>query len=223
MNLAEAYADLRCMSNKRYCFTMKHNQATATPLGTIAGRVSALRKQRGLSAARLAQEMTNAGVPWERIVVSNLETGRRQSLSITEWLALAYVLDVSPLTLLLPAEDADYKVTPERTAPASVVGAWLMGPHALPVLPDLKDVVAHPGDNFARQHQYFAEWPAYLRRPLALPEVQEQAAELNKRLTDRHQEVQRLLDEAAAKLQQLQAIEEPAEPEGADEGKGGGR
>ena len=42
---------------------------------------------------------------WTRIVVTKLETGRRQSVSVEELLALAYVLNVAPVHLLVPWDD----------------------------------------------------------------------------------------------------------------------
>lgn len=79
----------------------------ATPHRVIAQRVRELRTGRGWSAQRLADELTKRGVSWDRSIVANLETGRRQTVTVEEWLALAYVLDVAPVHLLVPPTDAD--------------------------------------------------------------------------------------------------------------------
>lgn len=193
------------MSNERYCFAVKQDQGPTTPLETIAARVRDLRKQRAWSAQRLAEQMSTAGVPWERIVVSNLETGRRQSLSITEWLTLARVLDVPPMALLLPLEDTEYQVTP-TSAPLSAraVGEWLIAPKPLPPWPNPDKLPVHPGVNFARQQRYFADWPVYLHRPATVPEVEQRAAELEKQIEAQATDLQRLRDKVAEDIHQLQ-------------------
>jgi len=100
-----------------------------TPHGVIAQRVRQLRDGRGWSAERLAQEMTSAGVPWTRIVVTKLETRRRPSISVEELLALAYALGVAPVDLLVPgdADEEPYDVTPTVTEPAAAVREWIAG------------------------------------------------------------------------------------------------
>lgn len=134
---------------------------------TVVDRMKELRRKRGLTAQQLAEQMTRVGVPWEHGVVTKLETRRRKSLSITEWLALACVLDVPPVSLLLPVEDVDYQVTPEITLRASRVGAWIILPEPLPPqVPDQSQgSVPHPGETFARRQRHGAEWPTYLYRP----------------------------------------------------------
>lgn len=112
----------------RYCTRMEHVDARR-PHEVIASRVRALRKGRGWSAERLAKEMSKVGVPWERMVVTKLETGRRKSITVEELLALAYVLDVAPVYLLLPVDDerAPYAYTPDRTAEVWQVREWVRG------------------------------------------------------------------------------------------------
>jgi transcriptional regulator with XRE-family HTH domain len=95
--------------------------------------VEAVRRRRavlGWSAQRLADEMTQAGIPWNADVVVNLEHGRRKSLRVHELLALALVLDVhSPLDLLVPQDQAApaYPVTPGTLADQATVLAWCKG------------------------------------------------------------------------------------------------
>lgn len=75
-------------------------QKTQSPHRVIAERIKELRKARGWSAQTLADAMTKAGVPWDRSVVANFESGRRASVSLEEVFALAYVLDVAPVNLM---------------------------------------------------------------------------------------------------------------------------
>jgi transcriptional regulator with XRE-family HTH domain len=94
-----------------------------------------LRRKRGLSGAGLAAKMTEAGIPWDRTIVANLENGRRRNVSVAELAALAYVLDVAPVHLLVPPElegDDPYDFIPNRTAPAGRVREWVRGTHPLP-------------------------------------------------------------------------------------------
>jgi transcriptional regulator with XRE-family HTH domain len=101
------------------------------PQGVLAERVKTLRKRNGWSAQRLGEELTRYGVKWDRSIVANFESGRRASVSVVEWLALAYVLDVAPIHLLVPidAEGGElYRVVPEELdRPVYRVRDWIRG------------------------------------------------------------------------------------------------
>jgi transcriptional regulator with XRE-family HTH domain len=73
-------------------------EAIATT-STIASNMRTLRQARGWSAHRLAEEMFKVGISWEHGVITKLETGRRQAVSVDELLALANVLEVEPMAL----------------------------------------------------------------------------------------------------------------------------
>jgi transcriptional regulator with XRE-family HTH domain len=102
----------------------------------VADRVREVRNRRGLTARQLAERMTRAGISWDRGVVAKLETGRRQSLSVDEWLTLAAVLDVAPVHLLLPLEDDTqvqlFNMPGSATLPAAWLRAWISGYAPLP-------------------------------------------------------------------------------------------
>lgn len=130
---------LACVKPVRYGSRMEQ---TADPFGTydvppaerptsvIASRVRALRKRHGWTADQLAERMTAVGIPWTRIVVTKLETGRRPSVSVDEWLALALVLGVAPVHLLVPTsgDEADeYAVTPRNTVVVWEAREWIRG------------------------------------------------------------------------------------------------
>ncbi len=84
-----------------------------------------------MSAARLAEAMTNLGVPWKREVVANLENGRRDKLEVDELLALAVVLQVPPIALLVDPSAEGTAVTPSVELPTSHVLLWMLGEQPL--------------------------------------------------------------------------------------------
>jgi transcriptional regulator with XRE-family HTH domain len=95
---------------------------------TITRRVREVRRRHGWNQQQLAEQMTKAGVAWDRNVVANLETGRRASVGVDELLALAHVLSVAPLSLLIPLDDkTPYQLTPTVTKPAEEVRDWAHG------------------------------------------------------------------------------------------------
>jgi len=99
------------------------------PTKAIAARVREMRTKRGWSGADLSRELRAVGVQWERAMVAKLETGRRKSVSVTELLALAYVLNVAPVHLLVPPDGPGepYEVTPKVAADRVSARAWVRG------------------------------------------------------------------------------------------------
>jgi transcriptional regulator with XRE-family HTH domain len=117
------------VNRTRYCaYVEQIEQGAASPHQVIADRVKSLRKKRGWSAERLAEEMTAAGIPWTRVVVTKLETARRPGVNVAELFGLAYALGVSPVHLVVdPDDDSQYRVTATCSAPAADVRAWVRG------------------------------------------------------------------------------------------------
>lgn len=93
--------------------------------------------------------MTEQGVNWDRYTVNKLENGKRQNLTLTEWLALSVVLNVAPVHMLIPPypsplwdrpagerndpnDEAQFQVTPELTAPLYRVRRFVRGADPLP-------------------------------------------------------------------------------------------
>lgn len=72
------------------------------------------RVSKGLSAEKLAEQMRELGVPFDKTVVANLETGRRRFVTVQEALALSYVLDIALVHLIVPTDDEE---TPVRITP----------------------------------------------------------------------------------------------------------
>ncbi|TVL91940.1 helix-turn-helix transcriptional regulator [Streptomyces sp. SAJ15] len=106
---------------------MEHNERWA-PTSVIAKRVREVRKRRGLTAEDLANRLVEQGIGWQRSTVAKLENGKRENVTVTEWLALAYVLGVAPVHLLVdPNDDEPFQITPEHSESGSTVRAWVRG------------------------------------------------------------------------------------------------
>ncbi|MEU1216107.1 helix-turn-helix transcriptional regulator [Streptomyces sp. NPDC005790] len=139
-----------------------------SPTTTVAKRVREARKRRGLTAEQVAERLVEQGVPWTRSTVAKLENGNRQELTLTEWLALAVVLNVGPVHLLLPIEESvgeeAYRVTPQRTNPVDHTRGWIRGHWPL------------PGSN-AIEHQ--GEMPEAEQGRMHLPPAKDRADQIN--------------------------------------------
>lgn len=101
-----------------------------TPTGVIARRVREVRKRRGLTAEQVAERLNAQGVNWQRSTLAKLENGKRENVSVVEWLALATVLNVAPVHLLLPIDEqegAPYWVTPAKAVPVADARGWIRG------------------------------------------------------------------------------------------------
>lgn len=114
---------------------MEHD-SPETPIGVLARRVRQVRTRREMTAEQLADRLRAVGVKWTRATVSKLETGLRQDVTLTEWLALARALDVAPIHLLTQPESAGtteaeatapYHVTPVEVAAMNRVREWVRG------------------------------------------------------------------------------------------------
>jgi transcriptional regulator with XRE-family HTH domain len=158
---------------------MEQMMKPLTPTEVVAARMRALRTKRGLSAAKLAERMKAEGVQWERIIVTKLETGRRPSVSVSELLALAKVLNCPPV-MLMTADERDqadyepgrvvlnYQVTPTATSDMSHVRAWIRGAVTLTADDDPRQYYGElPVDEYytaAGMSSVQARWP---QRPAA--------------------------------------------------------
>ncbi|MFE7803983.1 helix-turn-helix domain-containing protein [Streptomyces sp. NPDC057430] len=69
---------------------------------SIAGEVRRRRQELGLSAQQLSERCAALGMPIQRSVLANLESGRRTSVTVPEVLILAAALDTPPGLLLFP-------------------------------------------------------------------------------------------------------------------------
>lgn len=128
---------------------MSPDNAPITPVATIAKRVKELRGRCGWSAAQLGEAVSKHGIKWDRFTVANVESGKRQNVTVQELYALALALGVAPVNLLVPLEDEPYQLTPNRVEGADVARAWVRGESPLPG---------------ADEWMYFAEASLYDRR-----------------------------------------------------------
>ncbi len=110
---------------------MAHDESTQKPprpVEVVARRMREVRETRRLTAAQLADRMRQAGIGWDRQIVTNLETGRRASLSVDELFALAVVLQVAPIHLLVPLDDEQpYQVSPGHIERSKRARDWVRG------------------------------------------------------------------------------------------------
>lgn len=109
---------------------MEHTTDPLAPVDVIRARVKELRGRSGMTAADLAERLSELGVNWNRSIVANFEGGRRPGVSIVEWLALAQVLNVAPVHLLVPTDvpvGTPYLIAPNREATVEDVRDWVRG------------------------------------------------------------------------------------------------
>lgn len=90
------------------------------------------RREAGLTMGDVASGCSERGLPLPEQTIKNFETGRRASMTLAEFVVLADVLGVPPVTLLYPvAVDATVDVLPGRPAPTWDALAWFTGETAL--------------------------------------------------------------------------------------------
>lgn len=92
----------------------------------IGAEVKRLRGKR--SAQHVANRTAELGYPIGRATISELEVGRRKSISVAELFVLAAALEVSPIVLLFPGlPDADVEVLPNDVHDAWQCAEWTAG------------------------------------------------------------------------------------------------
>lgn len=102
------------------------------PTAIVASRLRELRSSLDLSAQKLADRCAEHGMPeLNRWLITNIETGRRESISVDELYVLARALDVSPIHLLTPYDDQEVFVTPVEQHPSQRVRQWVTGQQPL--------------------------------------------------------------------------------------------
>jgi hypothetical protein len=86
-----------------------------------------------MSAQALSDACAKLGWPIKRSVLSNLESGYRETITVPEVFILAQALEVPPLLLLLPLGNADtVRVRPGTEVPTNDALRWLLGERPLP-------------------------------------------------------------------------------------------
>ncbi|MEV5537480.1 helix-turn-helix transcriptional regulator [Saccharopolyspora shandongensis] len=104
---------------------------------TVAGEVRRHRQQRGLSTQGLADACEQLGYPIKRQVLANLESGRREAISVPELLVLGRALGVPPALLVFPVGEAlSCEPLPNQSRPLWETLQWFGGFSPYPVHPD---------------------------------------------------------------------------------------
>jgi transcriptional regulator with XRE-family HTH domain len=94
----------------------------------VAAQLRHYRDIRGLSAQDLTDRCAELGFTFPRPVLSNLENGRREAVSVAELIILARALDVSPLQLVTPAGRQDaIELFPGDERPVWDAARWFTG------------------------------------------------------------------------------------------------
>jgi transcriptional regulator with XRE-family HTH domain len=101
----------------------------------VAGRaIRQLRSQQGWTVAQLAAAAQAAGGELiTEAVINKLEQGKRDDIPVSTVLVLAMALKVSPLVLILPADEAEpVQITPDLTVSAQAAYEWWVGGRTSP-------------------------------------------------------------------------------------------
>jgi len=98
----------------------------------IAREVRRYREGQGqrprMSAQQLADRTEELGMPIPRSVLANLESGRRETVSVAEVLVLAAALNVAPVELICPVGfDKETEMLPGRAMDQLAARRWFTG------------------------------------------------------------------------------------------------
>lgn len=111
-----------------YCEFMAQEGWDKRLTRSVAAQVRWYRQQRKMSAQDLSDRCAELGLPIARPVLSNLENGRRESITLAELVVLARALDVAPVLLVAPVgREATVEILPGREATAFGAMLWFAG------------------------------------------------------------------------------------------------
>lgn len=111
-----------------YCEFMAQESWEQRLTSSVATQVRRYRRLRKMSAQGLSDRCAELGVPIARPVLSNLENGRRESITLAELLVLAQVLEVPPTLLISPVDiEPTMEILPARVAQTEDVLEWFAG------------------------------------------------------------------------------------------------
>lgn len=112
-----------------YGVLMTHARPWPAELTRATGRaIRHYRRERHMSAEQLAEAVSALGLRYTRTQVTNLESGRRDSVTAGEVFAFAAALDVAAALLLLPlGSDEPVEVVPGHSTDAWTAYRWLLG------------------------------------------------------------------------------------------------
>ncbi len=99
----------------------------------VGQRVARCRIKAEMTVQALADRCKDLGLPLDRTVITKLEKGRRQSVTVPELLVLARALRVSPLALIFPVGQADtIEVLPSTPMAPFQAAQWFSGERPWP-------------------------------------------------------------------------------------------
>jgi transcriptional regulator with XRE-family HTH domain len=147
----------------------------------IGRRIAHYRKQRGITAQALADRCAELGMPIGRGIISKLESGIREHISLPELLVIARALSMAPVQLMVPVGLEDNtEILPGRSARTWDVAMWITGERDYPGYADqdpagVTYIGPQPEMGLFRQHEtLLSEWHA---ASYALPKIQESEAD----------------------------------------------
>jgi transcriptional regulator with XRE-family HTH domain len=122
---------LACVKFDAYSVLVTQDEDWSAEITRLVAReVRRYREQRRpkLSTQQLADRTAELGMPIPRSVLANLESGRRDSVSVAEVLVLAAALDVAPIDLICPVGfDKTTEMLPGREMDPLVARRWFTG------------------------------------------------------------------------------------------------
>jgi len=130
------------MVNTGGIFADMENEEPAKPIAArVAANVRELRKARGLDLNATSDRMGALGRPLSLSGLSKVERGQR-GVDVDDLVALAAVLNVSPLRLLLTPDASDDRIslTPKVSVPKRDAWQWASGEHQLGLTGELEEV-----------------------------------------------------------------------------------
>jgi len=89
-------------------------------------RLRGIRTKRGWTQKRLAEELDRIAFPMNRATIAKIESGKRP-MEVSELVALATALDVTPAALFLPLDPGSVALTDGVTVDAATAATWVAG------------------------------------------------------------------------------------------------
>jgi transcriptional regulator with XRE-family HTH domain len=112
------------------------DESPLLPEQVFAQRVREIRTRRGWTQQKLAERLSELGLPTDRTTVLKIEKGettRARNVSLREALAIAAALEVAPVHLIAPLEDdVLVAVTDEHVITAKHLRGWIRAELFLP-------------------------------------------------------------------------------------------
>ncbi|UYB40945.1 helix-turn-helix domain-containing protein [Streptomyces sp. Je 1-4] len=107
---------------------MTNREWSPTFTARVAEQMRRARKAAGLTVTEAAEACAALGLAVPKTTITNLETGRRSSIDLAEFLVLAEVYKVPPVSLLFPLGlEASVEVLPDREVSTWDAVAWFTG------------------------------------------------------------------------------------------------